>query len=331
MRRAPRERGLVVSCDNRGPSRRTGTAGDRAAPAVRSGKCRDHCKGPTSLQEPGSKAVVRRWKAFGLWAVAAATLVVLGPPGARAATIRVSGMGGAVTTMDILGKEFHKVRPDVRVVVSRGMGSSGGIKAVLAGQLDIGLSGRPWKNEERRGDFVSRAYARTPLVFAVNAAVKTEGLTLSEAAEIYAGRRTRWDDGRRLRLVLRPPSDSDIAVLQSMSAQMNEAVARALRREGMIVGMNDQDAADAIERTPGGFGAVTLAIVLSEKRAVRVLALDGIVPSVRTMKDGSYPYVKTFHVVTKRNPPPAVKAFLEFIRSPAGAVILSKNGQVAVR
>jgi len=153
---------------------------------------------------------------------------------------------------------------------------------------------------------------------------------LEGVAEIYGGKRD-WVDGKRIRLVLRSPGDTDIPVLRRMSPAMNTAVDIALRREGMIVATTDDDAADAIESVPGAFGGTTLSLVLSEKRPLRVLALDGIVPSLRTMADRSYPYSKTFFMVTKNDPPAAVRRFIDFVRSPAGSAILSKNGQAAMR
>jgi phosphate transport system substrate-binding protein len=116
-----------------------------------------------------------------------------------------------------------------------------------------------------------------------------------------------------------------------MSPAMRAAVDIALRRKAMIVGMTDDDAADAIENVPGAFGGTTLSLVLSEKRTFGVLSLSGVVPSVRTMSDGSYPYSKTYFMVTMKNPSATVRRFIDFVRSPAGASILAKNGQEAVR
>jgi phosphate transport system substrate-binding protein len=99
----------------------------------------------------------------------------------------------------------------------------------------------------------------------------------------------------------------------------------------MTVAMTDEDLANAIEKTPGAFGATTLALVLSGKRAIRLLALNGIVPSVRALVDESYPYSRTFFMVTRKHPPAAVRRFIDFVRSSAGASILAKNGQAAVR
>jgi phosphate transport system substrate-binding protein len=257
-------------------------------------------------------------------------LLVSGSRSAAAEMIRISGTGGAMETMRILGEAFRKNNPEIRVEIMPGMGSSGSIKAVLAGRLEIGLSGRTLNGEERDQGAVETRYAKTPFVFAVNRTLKITGLTLEGVAGIYAGKRD-WEGGKRIRLVLRSPEDSDVPVLKGMSPAMSAAVDIALRRKGMIVATTDHDAADAIETVPGAFGGTTLSLVVSEKRALRVLALDGVVPSVRTMADRSYPYSKTFFMVTRKNPPVAVQRFIDFVRSPAGSAILSKNGQAAVR
>ena len=265
------------------------------------------------------------------WAVAVlAVLLVSGPRSAAAETIRISGTDGAIGTMRILGEAFREIHPGIRVELFPGMGSSGAVKAVLAGRLDIGLTGRTLSGEERAQGAIETRYARTPFVFGVNRTLKMTGLTLEGLAAIYAGKRD-WEDGERIRLVLRPQADSDIAVLKSMSPAMSAAVDIALSRKGMITATTDHDAADAIESVPGAFGGTTLSLVLSEKRPLRVLALDGVVPSVRAMADRSYPYGKTFFMVTRNTLSAPVRRFIDFVRSPAGAAILAKNGQGAVR
>lgn len=281
---------------------------------------------------PGGLAVMRRHKSLSVWGAAVvAALVALGPRSAVAGTLRISGTGGAIGTMRILGEEFHRMYPDTRVEVTPSIGTNGAIKAVLEGDLDVGLATRPTSIEECDRGCMATAYARTPFVFGVNRDVAETGVTVAEVADIYAGRKLRWENGTRLRLVVRPVGESDIDILKGMSPEMSVAVEVALHRQGMIVGMTDQDSADVIERTPGAFGCLTLAIIVSEKRNIRVLALNGVVPGTRTLRDGSYRYAKTFYLVTKRHPPPAVRQFVDFVQSPAARAILSKNGQTAVR
>jgi phosphate transport system substrate-binding protein len=266
-----------------------------------------------------------------LTAAVAAAAIAFAPGFSAAETIRISGTGSGITTIRFLGEAYRQIRPEIRFAVLPSMGSSGAVKAVLAGRLDIGLSGRSLTEGERAQGAVEKKYAVTPFVFAVNRSVKTGGMTVEEVADIYAGKRDRWEKRSRIRLVLRPRSDSDTPVLKSMSPAVSEAVEIALRRDGMIVGMTDQEAADLIQKIPGAFGATTLSLVISEKRPVRVLALDGIVPSVRTIADGSYPYSKTLSFVTRKNPPLEIRRFIEFVRSQAGAAILMKNGQMAAK
>ncbi len=283
------------------------------------------------VSREGSPYLIRRWKTWAIRAVAVlAVLLMWGSRSAVADTIRISGTGGAMETMRMLGKAFRKAYPGTRIVLFPGMGSSGGVKATLAGRLDIGLTGRALSDGERAKGLLETKYARTPFVFAVHRSVGITGLTLDGVAGIYSGKRD-WGNGKRIRLVLRPWEDSDIPTLKRMSPKMSAAVDIAMRRKGMIVATTDHDAADAIETIPGAFGGITLALVLSEKRALRVLALDGVVPSVRTLTDRSYPYGKTFYMVTRNDPPAAVRRFMAFVRSPAGAAILSKNGQAPVR
>ena len=283
------------------------------------------------VAEEGSPFLIRWRKTFS--GCAAAVLLVLLVPGSRSAAaemIRISGTGGAIGTMRILGEAFRTANPGIRVEILPGIGSSGSVKAVMAGRLDIGLSARTLSGEERTKGVMETKYARTPFVFCVNSTLKMTGLTPEGVAAIYSGK-SDWENGRRIRLVLRPPKDTDIPVLKSMSPAMSAAVDIAMRRKAMIVAMTDDDAADAIEDVPGAFGGTTLSLVLSEKRVLRVLSLDGVMPSVQTMADRSYPYSKTFFMVTKNNPPASVRRFIDFVRSPAGASILAKNGQEAFR
>ena len=259
-----------------------------------------------------------------------AVLLLSGGRTAVAETVRVSGTGAALGTMRILGEAFRAANPGIRIEILPGMGSSGSVKAVLAGRLDIGVSGEALREEERTRGLVETKYARTPFVFGVNKMLKMTGLTKEGAAAVYAGKRD-WENGRRIRLVLRPVENSDIPILRGISPAMREALDVAVRRKGMIGATTDHDAADAIETVPGAFGGTTLAIVLSERRGIRVLSLDGVTPSVRTLKEGTYRYSKTFRMVTKTNPPAPVRRFIDFVFSPAGSAILEKNGQEPYR
>lgn len=107
---------------------------------------------------------------------------------------------------------------------------------------------------------------------------------------------------------------------------MRDAKTAAEQRKGMLFAVTDQEAADNLEKIPGSLGPATLALVLSEKRSLKVLALDGVAPSAQSIADGSYPLYKQMFIVTGAAPSPAVRSFVDFVRSPAGRDILVQTG-----
>lgn len=243
------------------------------------------------------------------------------------ARIRIGGSGGALATMQILGKTFTKTHPNVSVVVVPSLGSGGGIKAMLAGAIDLAISGRALKDTERAQGALATEYARTPFVFATGMRNSVSAITTHELVKIYTGETRTWPDGKPLRLVLRPEVESDTDIVKSLSPAMNQAVKTALAREGMIMAMTDQDSADNLENIPGAIGTTTLAQIMSEQRALKPLTLNGATPGLAALGEGTYPYFKTLFMVTGPKPNLVTQAFIAFVRSAEGRQILAKNGQ----
>lgn len=245
---------------------------------------------------------------------------------ARAEEIRIGGTGSALGTMQLLASAYVERHPRISAVVLPSLGTSGGIKALRAGAIQIALSSRPLKDTEASAGAVATEYGRTPFIFATGSTNKLSSITTSKLAEIYAGKAEQWPDGSKIRLVLRPVGDSDTETIKSMSPAMRDAKTAAEQRPGMLFTVTDQDTADSIEKVPGALGPSTLALMLSEKRAFKALALDGVVPDAQSITDGRYPLFKTMFMITGANPSPAVQGFVAFVRSPAGREILAKTG-----
>ncbi len=67
---------------------------------------------------------------------------------AQAEEIKIGGTGGALATMQLLGDAYSKNHPETKIIVLPSLGSSGGIKAVLAGAIQVAVSSRPIKDSE---------------------------------------------------------------------------------------------------------------------------------------------------------------------------------------
>jgi phosphate transport system substrate-binding protein len=227
--------------------------------------------------------------------------------------------------MRLLGSAFAKTRPGVEVVVLPSLGSSGGIRALLADKIDIAVSTSPVKDPG--GQLVAWDYARTPLVFATHHDTPVGGITRHELAQAYAGSLTAWPDGTRLRVVLRPVVEYDMGVVRALSPEMDNAVEAATGRD-LLVATTDQDNAAALEEIRGSLGMISLGQMLTEGRRLKPLALDGIEGTVDALRAGRYPHAKTLALVTKPQPSPLAEAFLRFVRSVEGLRILAASGHL---
>jgi len=257
---------------------------------------------------------------------ATAVLVLWSAASVHAEDIRIGGTGAALGTLQLLAEAYAKSHPNTKITVLPSIGSGGGIKAVLSGAIQIGLSSRPLTEAEVKAGAVGVEYGRTPLVFATSTTTKTGGLTTQNLVDIYAGKTEQWPDGTKIRVVLRPIGDSDSKLIKNISPAMREATRAAEQRKGMSFTVTDQDAANNIEKISGALGPSTLALILSEKRRVKVLTLNDIAPDAKSIADGSYPLYKQLLLITGPKTPFPAHEFVTFVRSAAGREILSQTG-----
>ncbi len=243
--------------------------------------------------------------------------------------IKAGGVGSALETMKLIAQAFEKANPGIKVEVVPGLGSNGGIKALISGAIDIGLSGRPLHDDEKAQGAVGTKYAETPFVF-ITTNKSVYGLTTKELIEIYEGKKQTWPDGRQIRLIIRPEKDSDTDLLKGISPEMSQAVKTVLSREGMIKAITDQENIDKIVKTPDSLGATTLTQLISEKVTARALPFNGIKPGIKAAADGSYPLSKPLYIVTTARTSEPAQKLISFIFSPAGRKILSANGNLAI-
>jgi len=241
-------------------------------------------------------------------------------------TIKIGGTGGAYGVMKEVAAAFQKKHPQVRFYFTPSLGSTGGVKAVLAGALDLGMSARPLMAEEVSQGAVAVEFGRTPIMLVTSHQGAEINFTLKEIASLYAGEIKSYPGGAPIRLILRPMVDSDTEFLLSLSPEIAAAVRQAHAREGMIVATTDLDNANAMEKIKGALSWMTLTQLISEKRPFTLLQINGVKPSLETLASGAYPYSKPFSVVTGATPTPLAKAFIEFLTSAAGREILSQNG-----
>jgi phosphate transport system substrate-binding protein len=249
-------------------------------------------------------------------------LAVLASP-ANADNMLGGGVGAATALLPILYSQVAEGRTKLEVIPS--LGSSGGLKALSEGAIDMAVSGRPLTQAEiNQGLFVA-ASIDTPFVV-VTSQSGPIGLAKSKVSEAFSDAKSTWADGSPIRVIVRPKTDSDTAVWIANFPGMEAALENARLRHDVPTAATDQDNADMAERIKSSLTAITLTQMLTERRTLSLVSIDGVRPSVEAMEIGTYPYRKTLHFVFSSKKPSSENALVAFLTSSAGDALLRKYG-----
>ena len=253
-----------------------------------------------------------------LWAALILAGCLRAAGAAEPAILRINGSGACLELLEVLLEPYRKDHPAVRIDLGKPLGSSGAIKALLAGALDLAVVARPVTPEETAQGIQAQAYGRTPLALVTSRPSGPAGLTTADLAAILSGSVKTWSDGVPVRLVLRPEADTDTRLLQSLGPAVAEAVEAAHQRPGMIVGVTDSEANERVARAEGALGTSALCATLVRQGRLRTLALNQVRPTVEAMVQGTYPLAKEIYLVTTQATPAAGQDLLRFVTSRPG-------------
>ena len=221
--------------------------------------------------------------------------------------LRIGGAGTALGTLREIGDAYTKAHPNVEVTVLPSLGAAGGVHGLSSGALDIAVATRVLTAADHAGGVTPIEIARVPFVFAVNAGNPVAGIASPQLLEIYQLKRTTWPDGSRIRLVLRSPDVSDTLFLKGLSPAWKQAMNALESRPGMLVAATAQEAASLVEQLRSAMTTSTINLIVTEKRAMKALTIDGIEPNSKSIADGSYPYYKPVFLITLPDSAPAVR------------------------
>lgn len=243
---------------------------------------------------------------------------------ALSGTVNTDGSTSMNEMMLIMMEVFEELNPDVTVNYS-GTGSGAGIEAVLNETVDIGLSSRALKDEEKTNGAVEHIVALDGVAIVVNPANTVTDLTVDQIAQIYKGEITNWSEVGG--------ADQEIAVLgREDGSGTRSAFEEIVGVDGECKYTNEYsstgDVIGQVASNPGAIGYASLSAVDDTVSAVKV---DGVAPSEETVKDGSYTLQRPFVMVTKDGVElsAAAQGFLDFVMSDEAAQYITMAGVVA--
>lgn len=259
-----------------------------------------------------------------LSAIAAGLAGAHRPITAAAAPTRlaIGGTGAALGTIRRLAEAFRAANPAVDLELPPSLGTTGGMRAVMSGAIDIAVSVRPETPEEAAAGARSLHFARSPFGFVTSLRQPPTDLTSRDIVDIYALKRRHWPDGSPIRLILRTRRDGDSLFIVERFPAAEAVLDETHAKQTVPVAQTDQTNLDLAEKLEGSFASSTMAAVVSEGRNLRPLVLDGVPPTLEAVASGAYPHVRPLYLVTTPRAGEAARAFLDFVRSvEAGAIM----------
>lgn len=203
-------------------------------------------------------------------------------------------------------------------------GSGSGIQAVQEGRCDIGLSSRDLKEAELAAGLTQTVLAYDGIAVIVHPENSVSDLTLTQLADIYTGRITRWSElgGADSEIVL-IGREANSGTRDGFESITGTAEACLYRQELSSNG----DVIAAVASNPNAIGYASLATV---KDSVKLLSVGGVVPSEETVQDGSYAVQRDFVLVTRTDEALSEEAqrFFDYVTSGEANDVISLGGAV---
>ncbi|WP_076792802.1 phosphate ABC transporter substrate-binding protein [Chlorobium sp. KB01] len=236
------------------------------------------------------------------------------------------------TTVGPVAKSFAAYftrKYGVRVSVSES-GSGNGAKSLINGSCTIATLSRPMKDAELAAARtkgvtpVATVVAMDGLAIVVHPSNPVRALTKAQISSIYTGRITNWKQ-------IGGPN-ANIVVIQRES---NSGTAESFK--DLVVGKGVQIKGSAetqssngsvksrVSSTPTAIGYLGLGFV---DRSVKAVAVNGVLPDVKTVKSGSYPVARPLYFYTNGQPAGVVKQFVDLPKTAAGKGMISELGFV---
>ena len=257
-------------------------------------------------------------------AAASSTAASASSTAALSGNVATGGSTSMKNVIAALTEGFAEIEPDVTISYDP-TGSGAGITGATDKTLDIGLSSRALKDDEKN-DVDGTIVALDGIAIVVNKASKVADLTVDQLKQMFTGEITNWkdvggDDGEIVLVGREAGSGTRDGFESIVDVKDSCKYAQELTATGAVI--------SAVEANPLAVGYASLSAVGD---TVAMVTVEGVECSEDTVKDGSYKIQRPFVFVTNKSVTLSeqAQAFVDFATSKDAADLIRTAGAVPV-
>lgn len=240
--------------------------------------------------------------------------------------IRISGGTAHIPVMKEAAQRIMTLNPNIRISVAAG-GSGVGIKQVGEGLVDIGNTGRtPTSEEVGKYGLKMFQWAIDGVAVIVHKTSPVKNLKKSDLIKIFSGEISSW------KTLGGPDKPISIYTRDEASGTREVFWEKALDKGSISpkakVVVSNGAMKSAVATDPNSIGYTSVGHV---DNTVAPVALEGIVPTIETVKNGSYKISRGLYSNTKGEPKGLTKKFIDYLYTPDGQKIIAEEGFIPVK
>jgi phosphate transport system substrate-binding protein len=236
-------------------------------------------------------------------------------PGYAAAEELLRYAGATTLQRSFMPEAARSFQADTGVRIQiEGGNTNPGIRALLAGEVDMAGAGRHLTAEEKKQGLIEHFVGWDVLAVVVQKSSPVETLSLEQLRDIFAGGIRNW---KAVGVVTSPKGSGMRTAIQDLI--LKEKAFTANEVVSGVVSQADQQVA----MFPAAITAVSLSMV--DNTRVKTLSVDGIAPTAANVAAGRYPLAKPLALVTRGQPKGQLQRFIDFATGARGQAILAKQ------
>ncbi len=237
-------------------------------------------------------------------------------------TVTVAGSTSVMPFTEKLAEHFRMERPRI-VVDVQGGGSSAGIQAVLNRTVDIGMSSRELKDDEKALNEIVVCHDGIAVVIHPHSPLKN--LTIEQIRAIYSGKITNWKQlgwiDRGIDAVTREEGSGTRAAFEELMMGKTEI------SDAIMVQDSNGSVKEVVATDPYAIGYISVGVVDAK---VRPLSIGGVAPTQANINARKYRIIRPFLYLTAGEPSEFARFFIDYVLSREGQRILKKEGLIPV-